>query len=127
MNYELAKELKDTGLPQDRSPWVYYICQTSGHDPHTIFALRNGLSGYKSEEVIGWVAAPTLEELIEACGKTYVEGGKEYSFGLLWALDKWFAGFTDEHDCPTPELSNGEATTPTEAVARLWIALNKKS
>lgn len=55
---------------------------------------------------------PTLEELIEACG------GK---FGALMVgpgLGLWTA------------RGNGveiHAPTPTEAVAKLWLALNKKS
>lgn len=54
-----------------------------------------------------------LEELIEACGHGY--------FTLVHTIDHWAAHMGLEENVPWYEGS-----TPTEAVARLWLALNKK-
>lgn len=51
---------------------------------------------------------PTLEELIEACGDTVF-------FDLVKCKDGWVA---------TDHYLRGDGVTPTEAVARLWLALN---
>lgn len=54
---------------------------------------------------------PTLEELIQACGE---------SFGSLYQSDNgWIA------DKGIHQLKQ-DASTPSEAVAKLWLALNKK-
>ena len=113
MDYALAKELKDAGFPQDRSPWVYYVCQTSGHKPHSLLKIRNGLIGYKPEEVLGWIAAPTLEELIEACGGKNMDITSDFE-------SRW-------HAHSYTYVKSGDGHSPTEAVARLWLARNKRS
>ncbi len=62
------------------------------------------------------VYTPTLSELIEVCGKP---------FELRWLpdWDKWLAEHTNYIDSP-PE--QGYGSTPEEAVARLWLLINKK-
>lgn len=88
MKYELAKKLRDAGFPFD---WEYIL-----------------------EDVRGWNiegVAPTLSELIEACGDgIHLIGDK----GLT--KQKWVA-YIGEKVC------SGES--PEEAVSRLWLALNK--
>lgn len=54
---------------------------------------------------------PTLEELIEACGENFI------------GLDRLDVGFNAIGDMPGG-LAQGEGPIPTEAVARLWLALN---
>ena len=84
MNYELAKELKDAGFPQD------------------------GIGQFIDVKL----ASPTLSELIEACGGESIivlTIGKAYTTALHGAT-----GF----------ICND--STPEEAIARLWLALNKK-
>lgn len=55
---------------------------------------------------------PTLSELIEACGEEF--------YKLTKQVEGWYAmsmsALKEIGPCPTPE----------EAVARLWLALNKK-
>src|SRR5688572_20449034 len=107
LSYELAKELKDAGFPQKGSG--EYLAEPRKHGgPQT--------NAY----------APTLEELIEKC--TLREGNflKNLVFypsapnGPEWGA---FTQFYIEKDgvgvC-------GKGTTPTEAVARLWLAIQKK-
>lgn len=60
-----------------------------------------------------FVKRPTLEELIEACGDDFVRLRKS---GSLW--EAWGYFLKNGHDI--------HALTPTEAVARLWLALNTK-
>lgn len=106
MNYELAKQLKEAGFPQPNAN------------------NSDGLNGYKGTSHQGkwltiingyWfidgVYIPTLSELIEACGDEFAYL-KRY-----WPSKIWEAG------CDTFEQQD---SSPEEAVANLWLALNKK-
>ena len=91
VNYELAKRLMDAGFPQ---------------------IGRGRLIG--SPKKLVWrsgdrVYVPTLEELIEACGKNFGSLDRRH--------DGWLAHASYD------QSSFGE--TPVEAVARLWLALQK--
>ncbi len=97
MNYELAKQLKDAGFPQNGNGEPQYF--KDGVRDRTEF-------GHRYERLY----IPTLEELIEACGDGFN--------GLHKAGTAWLASTlkgTGEFD--------GAGETPTEAVARLWLAL----
>ena len=89
MNYALAKELKDAGFPEPTH------CDCS-------FSQLNG--GYY---------APSLSELIEACGLKF---GSLNRYGDVWDAEP-----------PADDITHGawSGDTPEEAVARLWLALNK--
>jgi hypothetical protein len=98
MNYELAKQLKDAGFPQE---------------PELEFA-RDIPFGEQ-------VTYPTLSELIEACG--YKIHGIHQDEDIRGEII-WFA--TLKHDY-RKFISNGpsrEGKTPEEAVAKLWLALH---
>lgn len=110
MDYGLAKELEEAGFPQGEMP--YYDSE--------------GFIHRTAEEERSWVYTPTLEELIEACGAQFVEGSKVYGFTLNYLLGAWYANYTDDNDKPTPKLNNGVGPTPTEAVAKLYLALHQK-
>ena len=56
------------------------------------------------------VYVPTLEELIEACGENFCSLEKQH--------DGWLAYANCDQRC--------FAETPAEAVARLWLALQKQ-
>lgn len=59
---------------------------------------------------------PTLSELIEACGSPFfLTKDQDYNAG------KWTAVTTIPHEIKLV------GNTPEEAVARLWLALNKKN
>ena len=101
MNYETAQALKDAGWPQDT---LHIHMHESG--------VEAGHVGADTALV------PTLEELIEACGER---------FGVISQSEtgRWFAAACDEGaDGYRTEIK--DALSPTEAVARLWLALNKK-
>ena len=112
MNYELAKELKEAKFPFD------FQESKLGDDTYTF---------------------PSLEELIEACGEDLIAIQKTYAdfdSKLDWddakkeKKEPRFMGWTaikEWEDYYPPEVEVGEfGKTPSIAVARLWLALNKK-
>lgn len=109
MKYELAKQLKDAGFPQ--------------RGDSKMLATKQGRKTLQNWGKLN-AYAPTLEELIEACGP---------QLGCLLKRDKE----TDYGENFPPEWEWGASSktfwniqmfgsTPTEAVARLWLALNNK-
>lgn len=102
LNYELAKKLKDAGFTQRRG------CSACLQG----YAFENGFT----EEKIGddYVASPTLEDLIEACGNDLDQ--------LENTMDGWRA-YGSKGDEPI-EIYWGK--TPSEAVANLWLSLHTK-
>ena len=102
MNYELAKELKDAGFLQHTHDCAMYL------DEEGVSEVRRGKTSVQDAAYI-----PTLSELIEACGE---------DFGFLEKFNdeqNWSAGDSRKL------MDFGK--TPAEAVARLWLALNKKT
>jgi len=110
MNYELAKELKDAGFPMKRFGEV---------------RVKHTEEGVETDSQYGY---PTLSELIEACGShdhfnlSYTKKDGHWQSVVGHALE------------PSPNHNNnyqadevGDGTTEEEAVARLWLALNKKT
>lgn len=104
MNYELAKELKDAGFiqPPVRNPFA-------------------GLAGWWNQDVY----TPSLSELMEACGEGFnalwshpENNPRTWEAGIM--VDGW-EGASFHRTYPT-----GVGSTPEEAVARLWLSLNKK-
>ncbi len=109
MTYELAKELKDAGWPQD-------------HDCIDGKQLGGGAVG----ACLCVPTMPTLSELIEACGDNLIllkRDTKDYWRATGYGDTKGlrFRGTVVYQDLVT----NGSTTE--EAVARLWLVLNKKA
>ena len=101
MKYGLAKKLKDAGFPQTQIGRVYGSL------------LPNLITGGDvTDEKREWVLAPSLSELIEACGQAFYLLARETT-GTEWLAEQrkgiQFFG-----------------ATPEEAVANLWLALHKK-
>ncbi len=100
MNYETAEKLKDAGFPQ-------------GGDGH--FMFPNGdILGFKTNEDHLYI--PSLEELIEACGDDFI------SLVVLYDRKNWRASAYEIAD-----RIEVLGSTPIEAVANLWLALNGKN
>lgn len=104
MKYETAKKLKDAGFPQ------------SGDGDFCLGSIEEDQGGITTTNS---VYIPTLEELIDACGEefwnlTYSRKEKGWSAESFEAATATISGtiFLD---------------TPSEAVANLYLALNKKS
>jgi hypothetical protein len=101
MTYELAKQLKEAGFPQGDFQNRVRLGQIIWRD--------------SQEE---WFAVPILSELIAACGDRFIELGKND--------DEWWTNYSvydGTHDWYDPQSTG---STPEEAVARLWLALNSK-
>src|SRR3990167_2343294 len=99
MNYELAKELKDAGFSQKGADGSFYV---GADGSFYVGANRNT------------PFVPTLSEIIGACGGDF--------WSLVRAINgKWFCCGTQDDE----ELSTAHHSTPEEAVARLWLLLNK--
>lgn len=101
MDYELAKELRDAGFPQ----------QIEGANGDGYFIRQRGC---------GECRVPTLSELIEACGAYISLQSPQYLGGEAEKDGYWRAIGRNGTRC----TSFGK--TAKEAVARLWLALNKE-
>jgi len=105
MKYELAKQLKDAGFPQE--DWL---------EGHYVPEQRLAGSVSTSPEMTT-VYKPTLSELIEACGDR---------FSLLERAEDLFGdGYLYQAEYQHSVFGHGK--TPEEAVAKLWIKLQKLS
>lgn len=111
MNYELAKQLKDAGFLK--------IILCGREDAHEI----KGCGECDAEHY------PTLSELIEACPKLRkLEDEKYDGYLALHARDNgWEAGYTRfyAYEGYYMEIEQ-QGSSPEEAVAKLWLELNKK-
>lgn len=115
MIYELAKQLKDAGFPQVGGGGYFITSQEISRmdkDEDTLSYVFKNEIPYN----------PTLSELIEACGKI-----------VLWSYnDKWYAGHNNEYYCDCSYFDDypiplEEGDTPEEAIAKLYLELNKKT
>lgn len=141
MNYELAKQLKDAGFPQeptyprmgmrppqmkivwnDKDPitkegnWCQMVSTRKDLEKDKFWRVRDEavytLEELKAEKLVAKV--PTLSELIEACGddfKNLTKDGNWYT-NLVAGNEDYYESFDSIGD------------TPEEAVAKLWIKLN---
>ncbi len=103
ITYKLAKELKDAGFPY------------KGNSYHTVYPEGEPIPKYFMQRVPEGdrgIRVPTLSELIEACGDDFGDLTRETD-------DRWIV-----HKSGTLLASQGGS--PEEAVAHLWLALNKE-
>lgn len=108
LSYELAKELKDGGFPQDLA---YSTCV---HEENRVPCEASKDVRF-SNSPCEFVYFPGLSELIEACGIGI--------YGLHRSGELWNAVSDDRKSGKAISIS---ASSPEEAVALLWVALNKK-
>lgn len=121
MNYELAKQLKEAGFPMLRDICAHWFFNNDGEK----FYYLNGWDNESDGNPFDMYWCPSLEELIEACGTTYEdETWGEAVFSLSFGRDTWYAMFDVCDYQPSKDLFS-EGTTPSEAVAKLWLALNR--
>lgn len=124
MDYNLAKQLKDAGFPQNKSDFYYatinWVSQEFGESKECEPYLRYGSGGWVDTFL---TATPTLSELIEACGDGFkgLFPPRETNGGWL-AVET--VGQIDK-DGTFMFWSFWAGQTPEEAVAKLWLSLNK--
>lgn len=104
IDYELAKELKESGFPlrQSKALKLVYFNKFGESVSHGVITEIDDIE----------IIIPTLEELIKAC--------KDFASLCATSSGIWTAEVWSE------ELLPVEGLTPEEAVARLWLAINKK-
>ena len=104
MNYELCEKLKDAGFPKIR---------------FTTFTATG------SDEVIV-TECPTLSELIQKCGEKDKEYNEPFFLNFV-SKTRWDAGYgVDRNDGFGFIPIRVSGSTPEEAVAHLYLTLNKK-
>lgn len=114
MTYELAKQLKDAGFPQATGGFYYWNrderCNETA-DTRPFYDDRIITHTIKAPTI----KAPTLSELIEACNSKLFN---------VTRLDEnnWVTNFDEDQNMD----GTTQGPTPEEAVAKLWLALNKK-
>jgi len=126
ISYELAKQLKDNGFRQLWNSGRYYYLDDIGYK--VAFDYIKGAT-LENGQLISYVETlvmiPTLSELIEACGKYIC---------LEQLTDGWIC-YSNEQDFGSPVVLDaidtfmclhGYGSTPEEAVAKLYLALNEK-
>jgi len=108
INYKLAKQLKDAGYPQIGLKYTWYY-STSPMGCYNLGEEYLDVKNYPDRIVI-----PTLSELIDACKVDHFVLHYDGRFG--WSAYN-FQGIGTAKSYKTPE----------EAVAKLWLKLNKKN
>jgi hypothetical protein len=113
MDHKLCKRLKDAGFPLDNPHW-FWASNRAGDPPELVCGELLDEYGWSGE----LVAAPSLSELIAACGEGFgaLLKNPEGKFLATWAADVYtypYEGFGKKM-CATPE----------EAVAELWLQLH---
>lgn len=113
MNYDLAKRLKDAGFPQPNFEQNKHLSwQAEAPQGHANF-----------QETL--VYCPTLSELIKACVALSTEGDFHLEKNPEDSRGKKNGGWGASVDCfKNDDYIHG--STPEEAVAELWLALNTK-
>lgn len=110
MNYELARKLKDAGFPQKGN---IILCGL-----HPVGNCKEWEDDCKKSHV----GIPTLSEFIEELG---IKFGK-LQHVLELGLETWFAYSSKiENELNIPAYIVKQGSTPTEAVANLWLELHK--
>lgn len=106
ISYELAKKLKDAGF------LLKPASQADSRHNHKMFQYGKDSIGRDNT----WWLEPSLSELIEACLE------KHCVFKLYCWEHGFVIGFQKEEIKDDMKICN----TPEEAVALLWLELNKK-
>ena len=109
MNYKLAKQLKDAVFPFKK---VEYATDYDEDGIGNCCYCESKTFGSGSNAYL----IPTLEELIDACGVRFGELQRdidEFDDTIWYAIDRQSKKIV------------GKGKTPTEAVAKLWLKINK--
>ena len=105
MTYELCKQLKDAGFPQIiRIQTSYY--KNNGEEQHPSYSVDGG----------DCIVNPTFSELIKECGEKFYALNFNRGFKIKWMAEGVLSDDT---------IIGEAARTPEEAVAKLWLELNK--
>ena len=130
MKYETAQKLRDAGFSQDFEFGDSGYCSKKYGCTYV-----NGWLNFKYKEMVGYddtgeygcgdeddgfIRVPTLERLIDACGDGLYDLYKVRNVGMAGLNSADF-----HWQCNSKDETAYIGDTPTEAVANLWLALNK--
>lgn len=116
ITYELAKQLKDAGWPQDHWSPARFLYPDERPSAPMMF--------WEKAQKDKLAYAPSLSELIAACPKIVEYGWTGARFVLKWDEDgKVWSAALEWHEIH--EGGKGEGPTPEEATARLWLKLQE--
>lgn len=110
MDYELTKKLKEAGF-KFNDPIGVPVIETTALPPAGSFVLGED-----------YPRIPTLEELIEACGEEMWNLQRTNAFDGIKKSTNWQAWNGLEGRASITRSGKN----PNEAVANLWLELNKK-
>jgi hypothetical protein len=117
ISFALAQQLKHAGITQRTGANARYFL-----NEHLMINRENAIHmWYADKAKQGWdlkleeelVYCPTVSELIEGCG-------------VPFALSSEVAGHWSAKHVLLGNTLIGEGATPTEAIARLWLAIHAK-
>jgi hypothetical protein len=111
IDYELAKEMKDAGFPQEVTRGMYY---------REVDGEQRLLPGMAPD----CTRVPTLEEVIEECAKKGDDFRLMGCFCSNTSTPTWWSANLMKKTNELERWSSGK--TPLEAACRLWLADNKK-
>jgi len=115
MEYELCRQLKEKGFPL--APWRNDVYFRGMRTPFEAIEKATYNDGMLIDINVECVQIPTLARLIAACGNRFSSLGVADN-----DPDTWMA-FSKESFKGGHQGMLGK--TPSEAVARLWLELNK--
>ena len=147
LSYELCKKLKEAEFPQINK--LVYCQNETWEEEKQNYVGVNWELGHHTCWGIGeirenWCSIPTLSELIEACGNIDISISRgfmtdamreiyrlypqKYCEDKKIKLDKWIVEYFIECEVDKNSLEVCEISgdSPEEAVAKLWLYLNKK-
>lgn len=118
MKYEMYLKLKEAGFPQD----IFGMRRTCPCDYFTVEEQGSWICTCKYEEKI---ARPDLASLIAFCGDNFDSLGLRTGYNHD-AYRKWAANGLIERESSGFKQIKVQGDTPEEAVANLWLVINKK-
>ena len=112
MTYQLAKQLKDAGYPQDGGCGVY------------LDETKEQFFGRAYQQIPEpFTVIPTLSELIDACGDRF---GVLIRYTNAWKVYDVKADIAVMNGDPETQGIAVTGETPEEAVAKLYLKLHEK-
>jgi hypothetical protein len=123
MKYDLAKQLNDAGFLKKSYVGAKFYRSVVTHRKGAIPAREVAIQVFEelTFDSPDFIYIPTLEDLIEACGRGFRTLDRDVSGGkIVWLCNNYF----DENDEGSGDIIAG--VSPAEAIARLWLMLRKK-
>jgi hypothetical protein len=123
MKYDLAKQLNDAGFSKKSYVGAKFYHSDITHRRGAMPAREVAVQIFEdlTFDPPNFIYIPTLEDLIEACGRGFRTLDRDVSGGkIVWLCNN----YVDENDDRSGDIITGNS--PAEAIARLWLKLHEK-